>query len=43
MPQQPNVILILQYNDWAQKTDVMDWDQALPKLLAAWGMDGTEG
>jgi arylsulfatase A-like enzyme len=35
--------MIRQYQDWADKAGVMDWDIALPKLLAAWGMDSADG
>ncbi len=35
--------LIRQYQDWADKTGVLDWDIALPRLLAAWEMDNAEG
>ena len=35
--------MIRQYQGWADKTGVMDWDEALPKLLAAWGMDDAHG
>ncbi len=32
-----------QYFAWAAQTGVMDWDTALPKLLAAWNMETAEG
>lgn len=32
-----------QYFDWADKIGVMDWEQALPKLLAAWDMETVNG
>lgn len=32
-----------QYHGWADQVGVMDWDQALPKLLAAWGMKSVDG
>ena len=35
--------LIQQYQAWAQKTGVMEWSEALPKLLAAWNMDSVDG
>ncbi|WP_082017972.1 sulfatase/phosphatase domain-containing protein [Leisingera sp. ANG-Vp] len=35
--------MIRQYQDWAEKSGVMDWDIALPKLLAAWNMSSLEG
>jgi arylsulfatase len=31
------------YQDWADKTGVLDWDQALPRLLEAWGLQSAEG
>ncbi len=31
------------YGDWVDKTGVMDWDVALPRLLKAWDMDNPEG
>ena len=31
------------YQDWAERVGVMDWDIALPKLLAAWNLDSAEG
>ena len=31
------------YRDWADKTGVLEWDLALPKLLAAWKMESAEG
>ena len=31
------------YEDWAQKTGVLAWEDALPKLLAAWDMETAEG
>lgn len=37
------VELKAQYHDWAQKTCVMAWNDALPRLLAAWDMDDAEG
>jgi arylsulfatase A-like enzyme len=35
--------LTAQYADWAAKIGVMAWDDALPKLLAAWNMDSVDG
>lgn len=35
--------LVAQYQDWADKTGVLDWSIALPRLLAAWQMDNAEG
>ena len=35
--------MIRQYQAWATSTGVMDWDEALPKLLAAWKMDSVHG
>ncbi|MBI1172396.1 sulfatase-like hydrolase/transferase [bacterium] len=35
--------LLRRYEDWAQKTGVMDWNIALPRLLAAWDMKDAEG
>lgn len=32
-----------QYNDWASKTGVLDWDVALPKLLEAWKLKSVDG
>ena len=32
-----------QYGDWAQKTGVLDWSVALPKLLNAWKLESAEG
>lgn len=32
-----------QYQDWADKCGVVDWDIQLPKLLRAWGLESTEG
>jgi arylsulfatase len=32
-----------QYLTWAEKVGVMDWDIALPKLLAAWNMISVDG
>lgn len=35
--------LIKQYESWAQKTGVLDWNVALPKLLEAWKIETAEG
>ncbi|XHE54552.1 hypothetical protein L0Z66_13625 [Phaeobacter sp. BS34] len=35
--------LIRQYHAWAQASGVMDWNEALPKLLAAWKMETANG
>ena len=35
--------LLKSYSNWADKQGVMDWNIALPKLLAAWDMDNAEG
>ena len=35
--------LLAQYDDWASKAGVMDWNIALPKLLAAWNIGSAEG
>lgn len=35
--------LLKQYQDWASKTGVLDWNLALPKLLQAWNMQTAEG
>ncbi|MEZ5750431.1 MAG: arylsulfatase [Paracoccaceae bacterium] len=32
-----------QYRAWAESVGVMDWNVALPRLLAAWGLGSTEG
>lgn len=32
-----------QYRAWADSVGVMDWNVALPRLLAAWGLSSTEG
>ena len=31
------------YRSWAEQTGVMDWNEALPKLLAAWQIETAEG
>ncbi|UWQ91149.1 arylsulfatase [Rhodobacteraceae bacterium M382] len=36
-------MMVRQYMDWADKSGVMDWSIALPRLLTAWGMDNAEG
>ena len=35
--------LLQQYQAWAEASGVMDWDLALPKLLAAWNLESAEG
>lgn len=35
--------LVAQYQSWADQVGVMNWDDALPKLLAAWGMETAQG
>ncbi|WP_254055709.1 hypothetical protein [Ruegeria sp. EL01] len=35
--------LIRQYQAWAETVGVMDWKEALPKLLAAWGIENADG
>lgn len=35
--------LTQQYTNWAEKSGVMAWEQALPKLLAAWQIESAEG
>ncbi len=35
--------LLAQYEDWAAKAGVMDWNAALPLLLRAWNLGSTEG
>ncbi|MEZ5774687.1 MAG: arylsulfatase [Hyphomicrobiaceae bacterium] len=35
--------LTREYEAWAQKTGVMDWNVALPKLLKIWQMDDAHG
>ena len=32
-----------QYHAWAEKVGVMDWNRALPLLLAAWDMETVNG
>lgn len=31
------------YESWATKTGVLPWEQALPKLLAVWGLESVDG
>jgi arylsulfatase len=31
------------YADWANKIGVLNWDEALPRLLAAWNMSAVDG
>ena len=35
--------LLKQYQDWADKTGVLNWDVALPRLLAVWNLGSVEG
>jgi arylsulfatase len=35
--------LVKDYDHWAQTVGVMDWNVALPKLLALWQMDDAHG
>jgi arylsulfatase len=35
--------LLSEYQDWAEKSGVLDWDLALPRLLEAWKLSSTEG
>jgi len=35
--------IVAQYQAWAEQIGVMDWKQALPRLLAAWKMDSVDG
>ncbi len=35
--------LTAQYEDWVEKTGVLDWDIALPRLLKAWKIGSAEG
>jgi arylsulfatase A-like enzyme len=35
--------LIAQYQAWADNIGVLDWNEALPRLLAAWNMQSTTG
>ena len=35
--------LLGQYRDWADKTGVLDWKIALPRLLQAWKLDSVDG
>jgi len=35
--------LLAQYDAWADRTGVLDWDIALPRLLEAWKMESAEG
>ena len=35
--------LLRRYEDWAARVGVLPWEQALPRLLAAWNLDSTEG
>lgn len=35
--------LVKEYDHWARTVGVLDWNQALPKLLAIWQMDDAHG
>ncbi len=35
--------MLSQYNAWADATNVMDWNDALPRLLKAWNMESVDG
>ncbi len=35
--------MIRQYEDWADKAGVMDWNIAFPRLQAAWKLDSVDG
>ena len=35
--------LVQSYQAWAERTGVLDWEIALPRLLAAWDMENAEG
>lgn len=35
--------LIRQYHGWAKQVGVMNWEDALPKLLKAWNMESVDG
>ena len=35
--------LIKRYEDWAKRAGVMSWDEALPKLVRAWGLGSVDG
>lgn len=35
--------LVREYEGWAEKAGVMDWNEALPKLLKIWQMDDAHG
>ncbi|MEM8652190.1 MAG: arylsulfatase [Pseudomonadota bacterium] len=35
--------LAQEYQNWADKSGVLDWDEALPKLLKAWNIKSAEG
>ena len=32
-----------QFTDWSEKTGILDWNIALPKLLEIWQMDDAHG
>jgi arylsulfatase len=35
--------LLMQYQAWAERTGVYDWDLLLPRLLAAWNLESVDG
>ena len=35
--------LAQEYQNWADKSGVLDWEEALPKLLKAWNIKSAEG
>jgi arylsulfatase len=35
--------LIRQYQAWADRVGVLDWNEALPKLLQAWNLQSSDG
>ena len=35
--------MLQQYRNWSEKTGVLDWNLALPKLLQAWNLQSEEG
>ena len=34
--------LVGQYDSWAEQVGVMDWEEALPRLLKAWDMQSVD-
>ena len=39
----PQADLLGQYENWAEKAGVLDWEIALPRLLEAWNLQSVEG